>query len=264
MRRLVATHFRDLHELAIDVVGVDPFQHLGDGTAFVQPAIFCASLATSRLLDAQPDYYAGHSLGEIAALVAAGGLSVLDGMRLVTVRGRLMHQASLSRPGSMLAVQMNLAAASELASSLGLTVANDNSPDQVVLSGAHDAIDQARETCLRSGARSFKLPITGAFHTPAMHVIAPAFRATLEDIEISEPCRPVMSGVTAAPFTDIRDELTRSLTSGVRWREVVINLADCGVDRFLETGPGRALTRLADRTLGSRELQGGTMAASHA
>ena len=251
MRGLVQAHRPGLLELAEEVVGVDPFEHAHLGTAFLQPAIFAASLTGAHLMsEVEPDYYAGHSLGELAALVAAGSLAERDGMHVVAARGRLMQEAANAQgDGAMLAVALGISSAGTVAERFGLTIANDNSPEQVVLSGHSQAIQRALTALKECGVRAVRLPIEGAFHSQAMEPIVDAFRAVLDGVEFRTPRRPVFSSVTASEFDDIRERLAQSLTMGVRWRELVIELQRRGVDRFVEAGPGRALTGLVLRTL---------------
>jgi len=252
MRELVATHRPDLLELAVSELGHDPFERLSDGTAALQPAIFCASVASLRLLGGEePQLYAGHSLGELSALVAAGGIAEADGLRLVVERGRLMQRAAdEGPPGSMLAVGADVRFASEVARSFGLTVANDNSPEQVVLSGPSEAVLAARAEVKGRGLRAFRLPIKGAFHSPALAGAAAEFRRALDEVDVSAPRRPVLSGVTATDFDDVRARLAEALTAPVRWRELVLALSARGATRFVEAAPGNALTGLVRATLG--------------
>jgi acyl transferase domain-containing protein len=251
MRDVVERHQPDLLDLAVEVVGADPFERIDDGTAFLQPAIYCTSIAYLRRLPAlDPDFYAGHSLGELAALVAAGSIGADDGLRIVAARGRLMQRAADARPGgAMVAVGAELEAAVELADAFTLTVANDNSPDQIVLSGNGGAVVAARAAAKARGMRAFRLPIRGAFHSPAMGHVVDEFRATLDTIEVRPPRRPVFSCVTAAEFDDVRGRLAESLVRGVRWREVLLVLRARGATRFVEVGPGQVLTKLVRRTL---------------
>jgi acyl transferase domain-containing protein len=251
MRELVAERRPDLLRLAEDAVGADPFERLRDGTAYLQPAIYCASLACVEGGAAiEPDLYAGHSMGELSALAAAGSLDHEDGLRLVAERGRLMQRAAEERPGgAMLAVGAGPDVAREIAGSFGLTVANDNSPEQVVLSGDGDSIDRARAEAKGRGLRASRLPIQGAFHSPLMEPVVSEFRAALDAVEFRPPRRPVLSCVTAAEFDDVRSRLAESLTHGVRWREVLLALHERGVRRFVESGPGDVLAKLVPRTL---------------
>lgn len=260
MRDTVARERPDLLELAIETVGEDPFPKAEEGTAYAQPAIFCASLAGWQVLgQPQGDYLAGHSLGELGALVAAGCLSELDGLRLVAVRGRLMQDAGeQAGDGGMVALLGATAAeqAGELAEAHGLSVANDNSPQQVVLSGPRQALPQAAAVAGELGLRAMILPVTGAFHSPMMASAACGFAAALADVEVRPGRGTVVSAVTAAPFEDVRRQLVEALTMPVRWRETMLALHERGVSRFVEVGPGRVLTGLVKRTIRGVELVG--------
>lgn len=249
MRELVARRRPDLLSAAIDAVGADPFERLDEGTAYLQPAIFCASIA--RLPDAagcEPELFAGHSLGELSALVAAGALDDHDALGLVVARGRLMQRvAEGGPPGGMLAVGAGGDVAASIAAEFGLTVANDNSAEQVVLSGPLERIVAARTEAKSRGLRASTLPIKGAFHSPAMAAIVGEWRAALDATAFARPRALVFSCVTAAPFDDVRARLAESLVRGVRWREVVLALRAHGATTFVEVGPGQVLTRLVRR-----------------
>jgi [acyl-carrier-protein] S-malonyltransferase len=256
MREVVADLRPDLLERVADAVGEDPFPRVEEGTEFAQPAIFVASLAGWASLGRPGgDFMAGHSLGELAALVAAGALTEADGIELVALRGRLMGQA---QPGGMLALLGAGAVehANELAEAHGLSVANDNSPQQVILSGPREALPRAAEHAEELGLRHKQLPVTGAFHSPMMASAVPEFAAALEQVSFRPPRVPVLSAVTAMPFEDPREPLAQALTVSVRWREVVLALHERGVEEFVEVGPGRVLTGLVKRTLRATELAG--------
>ena len=263
MRDSVAEHRPDLLELAAEVVGEDPFGRVNEGTDFAQPAIFCASLAGWASLGRPAgELMAGHSLGELAALVAAGSLGERDGLELVTLRGRLMQRSGTEAgDGGMLALLGAGAAghAAELAAGHGLAVANDNSPGQIVLSGARAAFPGAATAAKALGLRALELDVTGAFHSPMMAAAVPEFEAALAEVEIATPRVPVLCAVTAEPFDDIRARLAQALTSPVRWRETMLALNARGADRFVEVGPGRVLTGLAKRTLKDVELVAGVV-----
>ncbi len=252
MRDRVEEDRPDLLALARDQVGADPFERADEGTRWAQPAIFCASLAGWKRLDGgEPALMAGHSLGEISALVAAGALSDRDGLLLVAERGRLMQEAAAAAGGGgmLAALGDERGAVDEVARRLGLTVANDNAPSQVVLSGESGALDAAASDLKEEGIRTRRLAVRGAFHSPAMEPAVGPFREVLEEIEVEKPRVPVLSGVTAEPFDDIRLRLSQAISHPVRWRDVMRAMAARGARRFVEVGPGKVLTGLVRRTL---------------
>jgi len=248
MRDRVARVVPDLLDRVIELVGEDPFARVEESTRFAQPAIFCASLAGWDALDLEPSAAAGHSLGELAALAAAGVLDRDDALALVVLRGRLMAEADDS--GSMLAlVGATEAEAAEIAQQAGVTVANDNAPGQLVLSGSRTALAVAEEDARDHGRRALKLDVAGAFHSPAMAPAVAPFRAALDEVQLGESRFPVVSCSTTEPFTDVRAELSAALTTPVRWRETMLALHAAGVARYVEVGPGKVLARLGKRIL---------------
>jgi malonyl CoA-acyl carrier protein transacylase len=253
MRERVATLRPDLLSAVTRAVGEDPFPRVDESTRFAQPAILCASLAFWSVAKPEADLLAGHSLGEIGALAAAGALSEEEALRLVAERGRLMDASGREAggDGSMIAILGRGAAeeAPAIAAASGLAVANDNSPQQVVLSGSRAAFGAATAEARTRGLRAMELPVAGAFHSPMMAGAVAQFRAALERAEISAPRVPVVSAVTAEPIGDIRDTLAEALVRPVRWRETLGALHDLGARRFLEIGPGKVLTGLVKRTL---------------
>jgi [acyl-carrier-protein] S-malonyltransferase len=259
MRARVEHDRPDLIPLAREEVGDDPFDRADEGTRWTQPAIFCASLAGWKRLEdeAKPALMGGHSMGEISALVAAGALGERDGLRVVAARGRLMEEAGdAAGDGGMLAVLGDgREAAVEAAAGLGLTVANDNGPGQVVLSGEADGLEAAAAELKKVGLRSRRLSVQGAFHSPAMEPIVPAFRELLAEIEVRDPEVPVLSCVTAEPFDDVRERLAQSITNPVRWLDVMRYLHGRGVRRFVEVGPGKVLAGLVRRALEGVETE---------
>jgi [acyl-carrier-protein] S-malonyltransferase len=246
---------RGLLQRGIELLGYDPFADLGMGTRVQQPAIFlvcaCAWDAHEHEGNHPPLAAAGHSLGEYAALHAAGALTFDDALLLVNERAAAMQDAAEAQPGGMVAMLGGDAhAIAELARSLGLTVANDNAPGQLVLSGPVELIDTAAELARTdAGARPMRLDVAGAFHSPLMEPAADRLRAALAATPITEPAFPVWSNGSAAPFVDIRRELAENLLKPVRWRETLLALRARGVERFVELGPGAVLTGMVKRTL---------------
>jgi malonyl CoA-acyl carrier protein transacylase len=251
MRELVAAVRPDLLRQVTPLVGEDPFARVDESTRFAQPAIFCASLAGwERVRDhVDPAAFAGHSLGELTALVAAGALDERDGLRLVVLRGLLMSiSGEDAGGGTMLAVLGSTPAqAAAIAARNGVSLANDNAPGQVVLSGAPDALAAARRDAASTGLRTADLDVAGAFHSPQMQDAVIPFLDALAEIEFLPPAVPVISCATARPFEDPREELAAALVRPVRWRETMTALAAGGVQTFVDAGPGRVLAKLAPR-----------------
>jgi [acyl-carrier-protein] S-malonyltransferase len=249
----------ELVERASDVLGDDPFERAAESTAFAQPAIFVASMAGWR--ERGPGLgevvaMAGHSLGEISALVAAGAVGVDDGLRLVVLRGRLMSDAAAAAEsdGGMLALLGGTPeAAADLAAAHELIVANDNAPGQVVLSGERERISALARIARSEGFKSMVLDVAGAFHSPSIAAAEQPFFAALREVDWRPTDVPVVSGLTAAPFADVPLELSRALVSPVRWREVMAELFARGAREYVDVGPGRVLERLATRNLARLE-----------
>jgi [acyl-carrier-protein] S-malonyltransferase len=251
MAAVTATQRPDLLELARTELGTDPFESIGEGTHLAQPAIYCASLAHYEQAGSPTGaMLSGHSLGELAALVAAGALEAEAGLRLAIVRGRLMEDAGRANPGGMVAaLGGEEEAVRALAAELGLTVANDNAPGQLVLSGALEAVSEARKRLRAEGAKAIRLPVAGAFHSPLMAEASEGFAAALAETEFASPEAPVYSCTAAAPFEDVRAGLAAALTQPVIWQATLRRMAADGAEAFLETGPGDVLTGLVRRTL---------------
>ncbi len=251
--------YRDhpLLERGLELLGYDPFERLAEGTRYQQPALFLCSVAAWDEWREEPDddaevrAAAGHSLGEYAALVAAGALQFDDAVRLVDERAAAMADAGELNAGGMIAMLGGEAqAVRALADRLGLVVANDNAPGQLVLSGPVDAIAEADEVARDdAGARARRLDVTGAFHSSLMEPAAERLRAALEATPVEAPQIPVYSNGSAAPFTDVRRELSENLLRPVRWRETLLAMRAARIERFVELGPGAVLTGLVKRTL---------------
>jgi [acyl-carrier-protein] S-malonyltransferase len=251
MRDLVADVRPDLLDAVLGLVEDDPFERVDDSTRFAQPAIFCASLAGWTLIrdHVDPVAVAGHSLGELTALAAAGVLDEHEALRLVVLRGRLMADSGeASGGGTMLAL---LGAEPEQAAALAtcydVSVANDNAPGQIVLSGAPDALRAARKDARADGLRAVPLDVSGAFHSRQMHGAVHPFAEALADVDVDDGTIDVISCASVRPFRDLRTELAGALIKPVRWRETMIALVARGASTFVDAGPGAVLAKLAPR-----------------
>ncbi|THD36687.1 MAG: ACP S-malonyltransferase [Sphingomonas sp.] len=232
-------------------------------TANAQPAIMANAIATLRVLEQagdvrladKADYVAGHSLGEYTALCAAGAFDLATTALLLRRRGEAMQAAVPVGQGAMAALLgCDLATAQKIADAAAqgevCTVANDNDPSQVVISGAKAAIDRAIEIAKDHGAkRAIALPVSAPFHCPMMQPAADVMSSALGEVKIDTPLVPVFANVTAQPVSDpdtIRRLLVEQVTGMVRWRESVLNMADAGVTHFVEFG-GKVLAPMVKR-----------------
>ncbi len=238
-------------ERGLALLDYDPFARLGEGTRYQQPALFLCSVAAHELeAPAGAVAAAGHSLGEYAALVAAGALRFEDALVLVDARASAMAKAGERAAGGMVAILGgDPEAVAGLAQRLELVIANDNAPGQIVLAGSIERMQRAAEEAREIGARARVLPVSAAFHSPLMEPAAAELRAALERTPVSEPRIPVYSNGSAAPFTDVRAELAANLLRPVRFRETLLALRAAGAEQFVELGPGAVLTGLVKRTL---------------
>ena len=232
-------------------------------TENAQPAIMANAIATLRVLEKEggirladkADYVAGHSLGEYSALCAAGALDIATTALLLKHRGLAMQAAVPVGMGGMAALLgADIATAQKIADAASegeiRTVANDNDPSQVVISGAKGAIDRAIALAKDHGAkRAIALPVSAPFHCPMMQPAADAMAKALADARIDTPLVPVFANVTAQPVSDvdtIRRLLVEQVTGMVRWRESVLVMAETGVERFIEFG-GKVLAPMVKR-----------------
>jgi len=234
-------------------------------TANAQPAIFavdCACLAALRAQGVEPDVVAGHSLGEYAALVAAGALELAAALSLVRARAEAMQAAS-ARPGGMLAVsglgppRVEALVAAWQGDGI-LAVANYNSPEQVVVSGDREAIRAAGPLFVAEGARVTELVVGGAFHSPLMEPAEAQFGPALDAAPLRDARLPVVSNTTAQLTTGaeaLRAALRTQITGGVRWHQSMEAMLDAGVDTFVEVGPGRAMLGLVRRIAAKRDAR---------
>ena len=272
---LAAEHgvVRDTFGEASDALGSDLWELVSDGpkelldrTENTQPAMLAAGVAVWRVWNAakgaQPRWMAGHSLGELTALVFAGSIQFGDAVRLVANRARFMQEAVPRGSGAMAAV---LGLSDEQVGSLCAEVAEDqviepvnfNSPGQVVIAGHAQAVERAVSAAKTAGAkRALRLPVSVPSHCALMRPAAERFGVELGAVPVQSPAIPVLHNVTVARASgpdDIRDLLVRQLYSPVRWAETVGALASEGADTLVEAGPGKVLTGLAKRI--DRRLQ---------
>jgi [acyl-carrier-protein] S-malonyltransferase len=257
---------RELFEEVDEALGQHLARLMADGpieeltlTENAQPAIMANALATFRASGipiGKADFVAGHSLGEYTALSAAGGFGAATTARLLKLRGQAMQAAVPVGEGAMAALLgADIAIASAIAEAAAqgevCTVANDNDPGQVVISGHRGAIERALEIAREMGAkRAVLLPVSAPFHSPLMQPAAHVMEQALGDTEIARPAVALYANVTAAPVHDaaeIRRLLVEQVTGMVRWRESVAAMAEAGVTHFVEFG-GKVLGPMVKRT----------------
>lgn len=237
-----------------------------DRTENAQPALLATSIAylaavrerwtAAGVTAPQPAFAAGHSMGQYSALVAAGAVSLADGLRLVRERGRLMQASGAGRDGAMAAIiGLDEAALPELVAggeAIGVFgVANRNAPGQVVVSGDRRAVAAGVELARTLGARKVVvLPVSVAAHSPLMAEAAEGLRRALEAVTFHDPTTPLLANADARPITTAagcRAELVEHLTTGVDWIAAIERMVAAGVTTFVEVGPGRVLTGLIRR-----------------
>jgi [acyl-carrier-protein] S-malonyltransferase len=240
-------------------------------TRNTQPALLAVSVATFRALAAAgapgPAFFAGHSLGEWSALVAAGSLPLADALRAVRARGEFMQQAVPEGEGAMAAVlgapfEVVRDACAEIERERpGRTVqpANHNAPDQTAISGHADAVEAAGALCKTRGARrALKLPVSAPFHCRLMTPVQPRLAEVLQGIALKTPSAPVVTNVTAEGCSEAARFpalLVEQVVSTVRWVDSLRWMEHAGVDLFVELGPGEVLSGLCQRALpGARAL----------
>ncbi|HXF71264.1 MAG TPA: ACP S-malonyltransferase [Actinomycetota bacterium] len=245
-------------------------------TAFVQPALLACDLAAFRVLESEgvrPGAAAGHSLGEVVALAAAGVLDLADAVGIVAERGRAMDRAAAARPGTMTALlglplEEARALAEEARGEDVLVVANENAERQAVLSGSVPAVERVEAMARERGARAVRLRVAGAFHSPLMEPAVEPLRARVARARFHRPRFPVASNVSGALEDDpevLRELLVRQVVAPVRWHAAMRALADAGFDAYLEAGPGDVLTKLARRAVpGATALAVGSPEAARA
>lgn len=255
---------RELYELAASLTGrnIAALSFKASRRQLVETAnahlvVFVHSLAVYRILSeggVAPDFFSGHSLGQWAAVTAAGALPVEDGLRFVERRGTLLAESCRRFPGGMMAIRSPLSQEIEgLIDSIpggGVSVANINGRDEIVLSGGLEGLKTAMKQLRGQGIGVSLLGVGGAFHTPGMAGAAREFTLRLENYKFRDPRRPVVSTRSGALLTtaaEIKSELSGHMLHPVRWDLVLETLSGLSVDRWIEVGPGRVLTGLAMR-----------------
>jgi [acyl-carrier-protein] S-malonyltransferase len=245
-----------LFDKANEVLGFDITKEMFEGTAeglkqtnITQPAVFLHSVILAKTLpDFKPDMVAGHSLGELSALVANNTLGFEDGLRLVAIRAQAMQKACEINPSTMAAIiGLEDHLIEEICKQIDDTVvaANYNCPGQLVISGTNSGIEKACKILTEKGARrALKLPVGGAFHSPLMEPAREELAEAIEATQFNTPSCPVYQNVSTTAETDInriKDNLIAQLTAPVKWTHSVENMIAAGATKFIEVGPGKAL-----------------------
>ena len=240
-------------------------------TQYTQPAIYIVSVILGHILlekGLQPDMVAGHSLGEYSACTIAGSLAFETGLSLVKLRAESMQDAGITNPGTMAAIigmtdEDVISLCNTISSDESVVVAaNFNCPDQVVISGDINAVQEAMGKASDLGARMAKeLNVSGAFHSPLMEPAKKRLSAELDTIEINTAAMPVYANVTAQPTTEadeLRSNLKNQLDCPVKWHKTIDNMKTAGATEMMEIGPGRVLqglTRRIDKKLISKGVE---------
>ena len=241
-----------LNQKLSDIIFNGPMDEL-TLTANVQPAIMATSIAMLRASGEKlPEYVAGHSLGEYTALCASGALSLADTARLLRTRGNAMQSAVPVGAGlTAVILGLDIDVIRDLCKGTECDVANDNCPNQVVVSGERNAVEDVLQRAKDAGARrAMPLALSAPVHCRIQAPAADAMRAELANITIAQPQAIFIANKTAEPMTDvteIKEELIYQMTHGVHWRESVMTMHRLGITEQIEIGPGNVLTGLASR-----------------
>ena len=259
---------RELFDKANEVLGFKLTEIMFNGsdeqlqrTEITQPAVFVHSVVTALAQgeDFRPDMVAGHSLGEISALTAAGVLSFEDGLKLVYARALAMQKCCDERPGAMISViglpdEKLVEICREYAGNHPehvLVAANFNSPGNVAVSGSSEAVQEITGIFMKAGAKMVvPVKVSGAFHSPMMEAAAGSLAEAIESVEFHSPRCPVYQNVDALPHTDpaeLKANLLKQLSSSVLWTQSVLNMLRDGMTEFEECGPGKVLSSLVTR-----------------
>lgn len=261
---------KNMFKKAEEILGFDISQYMFTGTEddlkqtkITQPAIFLHSVILVELFkDFNPSMVAGHSLGELSALVAAKCLNFEEGIYLVAKRAEAMQKACEQNPSTMAAV---LGLQDEVVENIckeidNVVPANYNCPGQLVVSGTHEAIEIAIEKFIAKGAkRAIKLAVGGAFHSPLMEIAKNEFEKAVDEITFKKPICPIYQNVSAKAETDpeiIKHNLKLQLTSPVKWTQTIKQMINDGAKEFIEIGPGRVLQGLIKKIDNNIEVSG--------
>lgn len=251
---------KSLFDQANEILGFNITEIMFNGTdeqlketKVTQPAIFLHSVILAKVLgdDFKPEMVAGHSLGELSALVANGVLNFEDGLKLVSKRALAMQKACEAEPSTMAAILgLDDSVVENVCQEIdGVVVAaNYNCPGQLVISGSVKAIDEACEILTEKGARrALKLPVGGAFHSPLMAPAGAELGAAIENTTFNQPICPIYQNVTASAVTnpiEIKRNLMEQLTAPVRWTQTMHQMITDGCSEVVEVGPGKVLQGL--------------------
>lgn len=260
---------RELFGKANEILGFNITDIMFNGTVdelkqtkVTQPAVFLHSVILAKVLGVKPDAVAGHSLGEFSALVVAGALSFEDGLKLVSKRALAMQACCEQQPGGMAAILgMEDDVVEKCCESIdGVVVAaNYNSPGQIVISGANEAVDKACEQLKEAGARrALRLPVGGAFHSPLMEPARVELEKAIAEVEFHTPSCPIYQNVDAQPQSDsevIKRNVIAQLTAPVRWTQSAKNMIADGIDTYTELGPGNVLQGLIKKVNAEVEVE---------
>ncbi len=249
---------RELFKKANEILGFDIAEIIFNGseqdlkeTKVTQPAIFLHSVILCRLLpDFKPSMVAGHSLGEISALVASECLSFEEGLFLISKRSLAMQRACEQQPSTMAAILgLDDSIVEEVCSQLNDVVpANYNCPGQIVISGTEEGVNIAIQKLSETGAKkAIKLQVGGAFHSPLMQIAMEEFEKAVNQVTFKNPICPIYQNVNASPSTnlvEIKENLIKQLISPVRWTQTINNMIRDGATEIIEVGPGKVLQGL--------------------
>jgi [acyl-carrier-protein] S-malonyltransferase len=245
-----------LFDTANEVLGFEITKEMFDGTEeglkqtkITQPAVFLHSVILAKTLpNFNPDMVAGHSLGELSALVANSTLDFEDGLKLVAIRAQAMQKACETNPSTMAAIiGLEDTIIEDVCQNIDeiVVAANYNCPGQLVISGTNDGIDKACKILTEKGARrALKLPVGGAFHSPLMEPAREELAEAIEATKFNTPSCPIYQNVSTTAETDIKrikNNLIAQLTAPVKWTQSVENMIASGASKFTELGPGKAL-----------------------